>query len=86
MVSFRREKVVFVLFCLGFRGFCIFFFPLGWVGGCFWYFLPQISSAHPAELATSPVHVPSLMKDDQEITDFLLCSLGCVYHLVITTI
>lgn len=52
-----RRLFCFVLF--GFRGVLYIFFPLGWGGGCFWYFLPQISSAQPAELATSPVPVPS---------------------------
>lgn len=45
-------------------------------GGRFGYFLPQISSAQPAELAASPVRGPSLVKDDQEVADLLLCSPG----------
>lgn len=47
-------------------------------GGRFGYFLPQIPSARPAELAASPGRGPSLVKDDQEVTDMLLWSLGRV--------
>lgn len=32
------------------------------VGGSFWYFVLQISSVQPAELATSAVHVPFCIK------------------------
>lgn len=64
----------------------MYFSPLEWVGGHFWYFLPQIYLAQPVELATFPVYVPSVRKDDKEITDFLLCSLGFACHLIIVTV